>query len=199
MRIGMEGLLVAMLEQPDFVHELFAAHAQLVIDIYQHMRSLGMEFDGAFLADDLGYRTAPLISPRLYRELVLPHHKRLCERFARDGLKTILHSDGHVTPLIPYFLESGFAALHPLEVKAGLDAVELKAEYGKRLVLFGNIDARALSGTRADIEAEIVRKVPAAKAGGGYIYHSDHSVPNTVSFENYAFAIELVRRYGAYD
>lgn len=198
MRIGMEHMLVAMLEDPAFVHELFAAHAQLVIDIYDNMCAQGMVFDGAFLADDLGYRSAPLISPGLYRDLVLPHHKRLCDRFAEDGLKTVLHSDGRVTPLIPYFLEAGFAALHPLEVKAGLDVAKLKQEYGDRLVLFGNIDARALSGAREQIEAEIATKIPAAKAGGGYIYHSDHSVPNAVSLENYAFAIELVKQYGAY-
>ena len=198
MRIGMERMLVGMIQEPDFVHELFCAHTQLVIDIYEGMRERGLAFDGAFLADDLGYRTAPLISPRLYRALVMPCHKRLCDRFAEDGLKTVLHSDGHVTPLIPHFLEAGFAALHPLEVKAGLDAAALKAEYGSRLVLFGNIDARALAGSRAEIEAEIATKVPAAKEGGGYIYHSDHSVPNSVSFDNYAYAIELVKQYGSY-
>ena len=35
--------------------------------------------------------------------------------------------------------------------------------------------------------------------GGGYIYHSDHSVPNNVSLESYQYALELVRRYGRYD
>ncbi|MBL7201529.1 MAG: hypothetical protein ISS56_15425 [Anaerolineae bacterium] len=198
MRIGMERMLMSMLDEPEFIHELMAAHAQLVIDLYEGMRRLGMEFDGAFLSDDLGYQAAPLISPALYRELVYPHHKRLCERFARDGLKTSLHSDGNIAPLIPHFLDAGFAGLHPLEAKAGLDVRALKAQYGDRLVFHGNIDVRALSGTRVEIEGEIAAKVTAAKEGGGYIYHSDHSVPNSVSFENYAFAIELVKRYGAY-
>ncbi len=48
------------------------------------------------------------------------------------------------------------------------------------------------------IEKEIREKVSAAKVGGGYIYHSDHSIPNTVSFKNYQRVIELVRRYGKY-
>jgi uroporphyrinogen decarboxylase len=199
MRIGMERMLMSMLQEPDFVHELFAAHAQLVIDLYEGMLTRGMTFDAAFLSDDLGYQAAPLISPTLYRELVLPYHKRLCDRFARDGLKTLLHSDGNVAPLIPGFLEAGFAGLHPLEAKAGLDVRVLKAQYGDRLVFLGNIDVRALSGTREELEREIMTKVPAAKENGGYIYHSDHSVPNSVSFEHYALAIELVRRYGRYD
>jgi uroporphyrinogen decarboxylase len=198
MRIGMENMLMLMLDDPGFIHELFAAHAQLVIDIYEGMRGMGMQFDGAFLSDDLGYRTAPLISPALYRELVYPYHKRLCDHFAARGLKTMLHTDGNVAPLIPHFLDAGFAGLHPLEAKAGLHVHDLKARYGSRLVLLGNIDVRKLSGTREEVEEEVVGKVLAAKENGGYIFHSDHSVPSSVSFANYRLAIELAKRYGAY-
>jgi uroporphyrinogen decarboxylase len=198
MRVGMENLLVLMLDDPAFCHELFAAHAQLVIDIYEALCRRGMVFDGARLADDLGYRSAPLISPALYRELVYPYHKRLCDRFAEDGLKTILHSDGNIAPLIPHFIEAGFAALNPLEVKAGLDVRDLEDRYGRRLVWYGNMDARALAGTKDEIKREITTKLAAVADRGGYIYHSDHSVPNSVSFENYAYAIELVKQYGTY-
>jgi uroporphyrinogen decarboxylase len=198
-KIGMENMMVWMHEDPDFVVDMFATHTQLVIDLYEGIRELGVEYDAAWFSDDLGYRNAPLISPAMYRELVMPHHRRLCDRFAADGLKTILHSDGNVGPLIPHFLEAGFAALHPLEAKAGLDVRELKPRYGDRLVLFGNIDVRKLAGSREAIEEELRAKVTVAKEGGGYIYHSDHSVPNDVSFENYRFAVEMLKKYGRYD
>jgi uroporphyrinogen decarboxylase len=48
------------------------------------------------------------------------------------------------------------------------------------------------------LEEEIKVKVSAAKAGGGYIYHSDHSVPNIISFMQYKRVIDLVRKYGGY-
>ena len=194
----MEPMLIWMVDDPDLIQEMFAAHTQLAIDIYDGIKGLGIQFDGVWVSDDLGYRTAPLISPEMYRELVMPHHRRLCEYFAGDGLKTILHSDGNVQPLIPHFLEAGFGALHPLEAKAGLDVQKLKPLYGDRLALFGNIDVRKLAGSREEIEEEICTKVTIAKRGGGYIYHSDHSVPSNVSFENYCFAVEMVRKYGKY-
>lgn len=199
MRVGMEKMLMLMLDEPEFIYELFAAHARLVVEIHDGLRAKGIEFDGARMADDLGAVAGPFISPRLYRELVYPNHKYICDQLAARGLKTMLHSDGNVGPLIPHFLDAGFVALNPLEVKAGLDARELKLQYGGRLVLWGNIDARKLAGTREEIEEEIVSKIPAVKENGGYIYHSDHSVPNNVSFENYSFAIGLVKRHGAYD
>ena len=198
-KVGMENLFVWMCEDPGLVTDMFAAHTQLIIDLYEGIKALGVAFDGAWFNDDLGYRNAPLISPAMYCDLVLPHHKRLCDHFAGEGLKAILHSDGNVAPLIPHFLDAGFAALHPLEAKAGLDVRDLKPIYGDRLVLFGNIDVRRLAGTREDIEEEIRGKVTAAQGGGGDIYHSDHSVPNDVSLDNYRFAVETLERYGKYE
>lgn len=198
-KIGMETLLVWMLEDPSLVSDMFAAHAQLCTEVYDGMRRRDLEFDGAFVGDDLGYKSSSLISPALYRELVYPHHKRLCDHFANDGLTTILHSDGNVNGLIPDFLDAGFDALNPLEVKAMPDVRDLKREYGKRLVLYGGIDVRKLSGTREDIEEEIGSKVSVAKEGGGYIFASDHSVPHSVSFDNFCFAMEMLERHGSYD
>jgi hypothetical protein len=36
------------------------------------------------------------------------------------------------------------------------------------------------------------------KQGGGYIYHSDHSVPDNVSFQQYCRVMDLVAEYGSF-
>ena len=197
-KVGMENLLILMTEDTEFVIDMFDAHTKLMIGLYEGFKSQGIRFDGAWFSDDLGYRSGPLISPRMYQNLLLPFHQRLCDHMASDGLKTILHSDGNVFQLIPHFIAAGFAALQPLEAKAGLDVRQLKAEFGDQIVLFGNIDVRKLAQTREEIEEEIASKITAAKKGGGYMYHSDHSVPDNVPLSNYAFAIEMVLKYGAY-
>ena len=197
-RVGMVEEMILMKEDPDFIHELYAAQTRLVIDIFEGMITRGIEFDAAFLADDLGYVTSPLISPGMYRELIFPYHKRMCDHFAGRGLRTILHSDGNIAPLIPHFLDAGVSGLHPLEAKAGLDVRQLRPQYGEDLLFCGNIDVRKLAGTQEELEAEIVGKLPAAMKGGGYIFGADHSVPSDVSFQNFSFAMELVNRYGTY-
>jgi uroporphyrinogen decarboxylase len=80
-----------------------------------------------------------------------------------------------------------------------MDTVALKREYGDRLAFMGGIDVRAMAhpDPRA-IEEEIGSKFAVAKPGGGYIYHSDHSVPNDVSLEQYRRVLDLVREYGEY-
>jgi len=197
-KVGMENLLMLMIEDTDFVLDMFDAHTRLMIDLYEGFKAHGIQFDGAWFADDLGYQSGPLISPRMYRELVFPFHKSLCDHMTDEGLRTILHSDGNVYQLIPHFIDAGFAAIQPLESKAGLDARQLKAEFGNQIVLFGNIDVRKLAQTKEDIESEIASKISIAKKDGGYIYHSDHSVPDNVSFSNYTFAVEMVLKYGRY-
>ncbi len=48
------------------------------------------------------------------------------------------------------------------------------------------------------IEREIAAKIPCAKEGGGYIYYSDHSVPDNVSFAPYRRVMELAAQYSKY-
>jgi uroporphyrinogen decarboxylase len=50
----------------------------------------------------------------------------------------------------------------------------------------------------AVIEQEIASKVPRARQGGGYLFHSDHSVPDNVSFSQYCRVMELAAHYGAF-
>lgn len=73
-----------------------------------------------------------------------------------------------------------------------MDVCELKREVGDRLAIVGNIDARKMADPDPRvIEEEIRTKFTIAKQGGGYIYHSDHSVPPTVSFAQYRQVMAL--------
>jgi uroporphyrinogen decarboxylase len=192
-------LLALLLDEPEWVREMIETQADMVLGMARVVMEEGYRFDAAYLFDDMGYRNAPFFSPRIYRELIKPADRRMFEFFHSKGMPVILHSCGNVKPLIPDLIDAGLDCLQPLEVKAGMDLVELKGTYGKDLAFMGGIDVRAMADPdpRA-IEAEIARKIPVAKAGGGYIYHSDHSIPTNVSLAQYRHVMELVQRYGQY-
>lgn len=197
--VGPETLLPALIEDPTWPAEMFMQHAELNINLVEEMLGQGFEFDGAWLYDDMGYRNATFFSPRTYREVLFPVHKRLCDFFHSKGMPVILHSCGRVREFIPMLIEAGFDCLQPLEVKAGMDVLELKKEFGEVLAFMGGIDTRCTGHPDpAVIENEIACKIPFAKQGGGYIYHSDHSVPDTVSLERYLWVLELIKKYGAF-
>ena len=197
--LGMEGLLVAIIDDPEWVKEMFYVNAEFVIKLYENMADNGYSFDGIFLADDIGYKNGLLFSPGHYKELLFEADKLLCDYFHDRNLKVLLHSCGNVQELIPYLIEAGIDCLQPLEVKAGMDLIELKKNYGDHLSFMGGIDTRLYSSNDTEaLEKEIKLKFEAAKKNGGYIYHCDHSIPDTVSFSQYERVISLVKKYGNY-
>jgi len=197
--IGPENFLPAMLIDPDWTIDVYMTDVELHIATVEEMLARGLKFDGAFLYDDLGYKNGTFFAPETYREQLFPAHKRLFDFFKSKGMPVILHSCGNVNAFVSQFIEAGLTCLQPLETKAGMNLIELKKNYGDKLAFMGGIDVRAMSAEDPKIiEEEIKTKVSFAKQGGGYIYHSDHSVPDDVSFEQYKRVIELVHEYGKY-
>lgn len=196
--VGFERTLTAMVEDQPFIHDVFSAYTQFTLGMCELVMSEGMSFDAMWVFSDLCYKNGMLFSPRAYRETLQPYHRQMADFCHARGMPFILHCDGDVREFVPLLIEAGFDCIQPLEARCGNDVRALKPLYGARIVLFGNIGAEAMAAGGERLEEEVRTKVLAAKVGGGYIYHSDHSVPPTVSFDNYARTIELVRECGAY-
>lgn len=197
--LGFERALTVIGENPAWFAEMVEAQAELQVNLIRRVAQLGIDADAVWYFSDLCYRNGMLFSPRSYRELMLEQHRRLGKVCHELGMFLMLHCDGDCRELIPLLIEAGFDAIQPLEARAGNDVRQLKPLYGDQITFFGNIDMDVFaSGDRGRILEEVVTKLEAAMPGGGYIYHSDHSVPPTVAFEDYAFAIQLTRQHGAY-
>ena len=194
---GIEPLLMAMLEEPEWVTDIFETELTNSIALFERVWDAGYRPDEMMWYDDMGYKGTTFFSPALYRQLVQPFHKRAVDWAHNRGIVARLHSCGDVRTLLPDILATGVDALNPLEAKAGMDALQIKQEYGGRLVLHGGVNA-VLWSDKERIIAEIERLVPRLKENGGYIFASDHSIPNSVSLENFKAIIETVKRCGGY-
>ena len=195
--MGTENALIAMMEEPELVKDMIDTYLSRCEDIFSQVWDAGYHFDEINWPDDMGYKGTTFFSPAMYREIVQPFHKRAVEWAHNRGAYARLHSCGNIMSLLPDILDTGVDALNPLEVKAGMDALAIKKQYGDRLVLHGGINAVNWSNIDA-IMAEIEEKVPVLKENGGYIFASDHSIPNDVSLENMTRIIEKVKQVGSY-
>ena len=140
-----------------------------------------------------------LFSPECYRSLMMDLHREYADLCHEHGMLLILHCDGDVREFVPLLIEAGFDCLQPLEAKAGMDVAELKSLYGDQIALFGGINTMKMEEPDDEaIETEIREKFAAGMPGGGYLYHSDHSIPKDVSFQKYCFVMDCVKRYGKY-
>ncbi len=115
-----------------------------------------------------------MVSPSMWRQFILPCHRRITEAL---HVPVIWHTDGDVEPLLPMAIEAGFVGLHGLDPVAGMDLARVKREYGRDLVLIGNVDVRTLFGTDlAAVRSEVDRCVAQGMTGGGYMIATCNSI-----------------------
>ncbi|HPF55674.1 MAG TPA: uroporphyrinogen decarboxylase family protein [Clostridiales bacterium] len=195
--VGTETLLIAIAEEPEWCAEMFNRELDVNIALIEMMLDAGYEFDGIQWPDDMGFKQNQFFSLNTYRELLKPVQKRACDWAHAHNLKVHLHSCGDINPFVPELIEIGVDALNPLEVKAGMDPVALKKKFGDKLVLHGGINAVKYEETEAFI-AEMEKVIPAVKENGGYIFSSDHSIPNNVSLAEMTAIAEAAMRLGKY-
>ena len=195
--VGTERILYALLEDPEWCRDMFSHELEVNLALLDMVWEEGYHFDAVRWPDDMGYKGTQFFSLDMYRDLLKPFHKRAIEWAHEKGVRAHLHSCGDVNPFVPELVEMGLDALNPLEVKAGMDPVELKKSYGDDLVFHGGINA-VLWDRPEEIKAEIERVVPVMKEKGGYIFSSDHSVPSSVSLEDFRHIVDLARTLGSY-
>jgi hypothetical protein len=187
--IGPGELPMVFYDDPNLIHACMRAWFDLAdAVIARHQEHVTI--DELFLAEDICYKTGPLISPAMIREFLLPCYARLVANLrARQidrarRLHLHIDTDGYGVPTIPLYREIGMDVMSPNEVAAGCDVVAIGREHPD-LALFGGIDKRMLATDRETIDRELKRILPAMRARGGYIPTCDHGVPEEVSYLNY--------------
>ena len=194
---GTETILIAMLENPEWFTDMVNTFLDRCIAHFDMIWNEGYRFDTVFWYDDMGYKLRSFFSNEVYAELLQPVHKRAIDWAHNHGIKSHLHSCGYMMGRIPQLMEIGLDALNPIEIKAGNDIKVIKKEYGDKLVLHGGADALLLDKPNK-ILPYIEEKLPVLKENGGYVFSSDHSIPNTVTLEGYKSIVEAVKKFGAY-
>ena len=191
--MGVERISTMFYDDPDLIHEMCEHIADFVVELITPILKQ-IQFDFAFIWEDMAGKGGPLCSPSTYREFMFPPLQRVTSLLHSHGVEHIIvDSDGNNDVLIPLWLEGGVTGLRPFEVAAGCDAVALRKRYGKSLTIQGAIDKRTLAKTKEDIDGEVFSKVPWLCLQGGFFPQVDHLVPPNVSLKNYGYYSNLLR------
>ncbi len=195
--VGTERLLMAMVEEPEWVEDMYDTFLELDLKLLDRVWDAGYHFDEVTWPNDMGYKYNQFFSMKTFRTLDKPRIKRAVDWAHEKGAVARLHSCGDINPFVPELVEIGMNGLNPLEVKAGMDPVHLKRTYGDKLTFHGGINA-VLWDKPEQIKAEIARVVPVMMEDGGYIFASDHSIPENVSLDDFRGIINTVMQVGTY-
>jgi len=197
--LGQGNSLLWMGMYPDQFGEQINRIGQFYLDCMKaQIKAADGLLDGMVIWGDVAFKQTMLFDPEYWREYFKPWVKAMIDECHRNNLPVIYHGCGNVELILEDFIEMGLDAYNPLEVKASMDAVELKRKFGNKMGYCGNSNIQVWeTGDKELIKKEVLRKLNAAK-GGGFIFQSDHSVSSDVSGETYDYIVKLVREYGKY-
>jgi uroporphyrinogen decarboxylase len=106
-------------------------------------------------------QTGPLYSPKMFHGLIQLRLKRRWQAARQlldkinPGVKIMLHSCGSIRNFIPDLIEAGIQVLDPVQPHAAhMNSLELKHEFGEKLVFHRGIDIQQMLPFDAQQEVE---------------------------------------------
>lgn len=193
--MGLESFSYALADQPDLVEAI----CQRVGDLTVAAATYAVSFDNVgmvFLGDDLGFATGTLVSPKVLREFIFPHHRRLVRAAHAAGRLALLHSCGNLTAIMDELVEIGFDGKHSFEDKI-MRVEEVSRRWGERIAVLGGVDMDLLGRGNQDQVRGRTREILEnhAARGTGYCLGTGNSVANYIPAENYLAMLEEGRRW----
>ena len=188
---GMENIMMDMVAEPAFVHELFDRLMQLHLDALDKI--LHLPIDSIRFGDDFGGQKGTLMGLRHWRTFIQP---RLATMYAkvRDAGKIVsIHSCGDNSEILGHLIDMGLQIFNPAQPEAN-DLVALKKQYGRHVTFEGGIGTqRTLPfGTPDEVRDEIRRCRLDLGPGGGLILTTTKPLRPEVPVENAVAAVETI-------
>ena len=155
--MGTAQFLSAFYKNPELLKSMADFHVWFTIECIRNtVEELKSSIDVVTIGEDYAYKAGPHISPNLFRKFILPGYKKITSFLRQNEIENIfVDTDGDIRILLPLLLEGGVDGILPCEAAAGVNAVELRKQYGESLKMIGNIDKRVLFSGREAIEKEV--------------------------------------------
>ncbi|MHB0858690.1 MAG: uroporphyrinogen decarboxylase family protein [Anaerolineae bacterium] len=188
---GMENLMIDLVLNPSFVHDLFEALTERHLGVVDRIAALG--FEGIRFADDWGYQRGLLMGAERWRQFVRPGLERIFERARAKGLIVLVHSCGDVSEIIPDLIDMGVQILNPLQPEA-MNVLEVKRRYGRHLCLNGGISTQLTlpHGSVDEVRREVAACLRYLGDHGGYVIGPAKPIMQGVPPANAAALIDAI-------
>ena len=193
--LGFQGFSYLLADDPELARDVVDTVGALLLDVVETVASIG-GVGAVFFGEDMGFKTATMISPTALRELVFPWHRRIVAAVHAQGKPILLHSCGNLRAIAADLIAMGWDARHSWE-DVIQPITEAKALYGDRIAVLGGIDMDLLArGTEAAVRARVREVLDACAPGGGFALGSGNTVANYVPVGSYLAMLDEGWRYG---
>ncbi|HEY3323536.1 MAG TPA: uroporphyrinogen decarboxylase family protein [Planctomycetota bacterium] len=192
---SLEPLLYLLADSPTLARNIMDAHAALIAAMAERVLS-EVEIDFASFSEPIGGSHGPLVSPNMYKEIVLESYRPIFDVLHRHNVETIVFMTyANATCLLPDVLAAGFNCLWAMETEThAMDYQALRRRFGKDLRLIGGIDLDSLQLSDKEFEQHVLSSVPELLAQGGFIPLADGRVRSNIPFAGYVRYRRLLER-----
>jgi len=190
--MGVEGSLYAFYDEPELVKDIMDYLTEFWICIYERICK-DLQIDIIHIWEDMSGKQGSLISPKFIKEFMAPNYRKLRDFGERHNIHVMqVDTDGDCEELIPIFADAGVNMMLPFEVAAGCDIVALRERY-PYMSMLGGIDKQEIGKGREAIDKELARIAPLINKSG-YFPALDHLVSPNISYKDYCYFVESLRR-----
>ncbi len=192
--MGYETLCMALFEQPDLVEAISQRIGSLMEVYYERLLQLE-RLIVVFPGDDMGFRSATMISPTHLRQYTLPWHNKFASMAHKAGLPYFLHSCGNLNEIMPDLIDDvQIDAKHSFE-DAIIPMAEFKKQWGHKIGVLGGVDIDKLTRLSPEQLRVYVREIiDECAPGGRFAIGSGNSIPDYIPVENYLTMVDEVLR-----
>jgi len=192
---GLVEFCYALFDKRALIQESVEIKTEWFIETSKHAVELGVDF--VIMGDDMGFKDHGYVSPSDFRELAFPYYRRIVDSIS---VPVIWHSEGYIRDYIPMAVEAGIKGLHGMEPAAGMNMGEIKKQFGKDLVLLGNMDGNHImcQSDLSLVRKEVDRCLREGMEGGGFMLSIAGSAHEGVQLEALIEMCQYNQKAGVY-
>ena len=179
---GITNILMSIVTEPQKVRSFLETLKEITVEFGKAQAKAGA--DALSLPD---HATGDLVSPKTYRDFLLPIHKEIVKRI---GCPIIYHNCGDTLDRLEYIAEAKFDCFH---FDSKVDAFKAKNITKSKISLMGNVNIpkTLLYGKPEDAKKEALYCMKA----GVEIIGPECAVPTSVTISNLKAIVEAAREY----
>jgi len=192
--LGYEDLFVLSVDNPELVEAVFNNWGRKVYDFYRQAIQYP-EIGAIFHADDLGFKTATMMSPEFLRKNLFPWFREYAALAHEHGKTYWYHCCGNVLNVMDDLIEDvkidAFHSFQDVIIPIGRFA----ERYGDRVAALGGVDMDKLARMEEDDLRAYVRDILNKCMPGRFALGSGNTVANYIPVRNYLAMLDEARRW----
>ena len=193
---GMEEWIYDTADDPEFVHTVmrFCTDYTKILGTAV-LEAVGEGVVGLYTTDPSS--GCSVISPKVYRDFVMPYHKEVVDHFKSMDTLITFHICGFLDPIMEDIVSTGVDGIS-IDEKSSLK--KMFEVSGGNLVIIGNIPPLLFAnGTKEEIEAAVKTCLETSVGEKGYILASGCGIPPHTPQENLEYFMEAADKFGRYE